>query len=136
MATTSENRALGVQVEKSRADARGPSAKHVGTDGWFDVEDGQTPVEVKSAEKDVTVNWDDSGRTRPGRYQLDEDNHNNLVDHGGEYDFVLRDGKDTVAERTMTAAEVDDLIDELDRKWPTGSKLKLSWKDVHPEVDG
>jgi hypothetical protein len=136
MASRSENRQLGVQVEQYRARERGASAEHVGTDGWFDVEDGDTPVEVKSAEKEVSVDHDGSGRSRPGRYQLEHDNHRNLVDHGGEYDFVLRDGSDTVAERTMMAAEIDDLIDEQNRKWPDGSKLKILWTDIHPEVDG
>jgi len=94
-----------------------------------------TPVEVKSTEKDVTVNWDGSGRTRPGRYQLEHSNHRNLVDHGGEYDFVLRDGDEEVAVRTMDAAEVDKLINKENRTWPENSKLKLSYKDIHPEVD-
>lgn len=133
---TSENRRLGVQVEEHRADQRGRTAEHVGTDGWYDVEDAGTPVEVKSTKKAVKVNWDGSGRTRPGRYQLTHDNHRNLVDHGGEYDFVLMDadGDNQIAAETMPAEDVDKLINELDRKWPEGSKLKLSWKDIHPEV--
>lgn len=129
-ASREQNRQLGVQVEKSRARDRG--GEHVGTDGWFDVEDSDgSPVEVKSTEVEV----ENPTETRPGRYQIDEDNHANLRDHGGVYDFVLRDGDVEVDVETMTAAEVDDLIDENDRKWPSGSKLKLSWKDVHGEVD-
>lgn len=128
-----ENRQLGVSVEKHRARERGPSAEHVGTEGWYDVYD-DGPVEVKSTERRVTVDWNGQGSSRPGRYQIEEDNHANLRDHGGEYDFVLRDGDQTVAERTMSAAEVDDLLTELDRTWPDGSKLKLSWRQVHPDV--
>lgn len=131
----SDNRRLGVKVEEYRADERGRSAEHVGTDGWYDVEDDGTPVEVKSAEREVAVDYGNNDRTRPGRYQLEHDNHRNLVDHDGEYDFVLRDGSGTAAERTMPAEAVDDLIDDLNRTWPDPpSKLKLLWTDVHPEV--
>lgn len=125
------NQRLGRQVEKHRAKTR--DGQHVGTDGWFDVEgsDG-TPVEVKSTQKEVTVNWDGQGKTRPGRYQIVKENHQNLVDHGGEYDFVLRDGEGNEIEtRTMTAAEVDELIRERGREWPENSKLKLSHRDIH-----
>jgi hypothetical protein len=134
MASKSENRRLGVQVEKFRADKRG--GEHVGTDGWFDVEgrDG-TPVEVKSCSVRVETDTNEWTETRTGRYQLERDNHRNLADHDGEYDFVLRDDDngepvDTV---TMSAGEVDDLINELDRKWPSGSKLKIQWTDIHGE---
>lgn len=137
MASSQANRDAGIQVEQFRADARGRSAEHVGTDGWYDVEDGGTPVEVKSCQREVAVTYGDNDRTRPGRYQLEHDNHRNLVDHGGEYDFVLMDGDTAADVVTMDAEEIDDLVNEQNRTWPDSpSKLKLRWMDVHgDEVD-
>jgi len=128
-----QNKQLGTSIEEYRARQRGGRRT---PEAWFDVEAGDgTLVEVKSTEKRVKVDWNDQGKSRRGRYQIIQSNHQNLRDHGGEYDFVLRDGDDTVAERTMTARELDDLLDEHDRTWPNGSKLKLPWSHVHPDAE-
>jgi hypothetical protein len=124
-----ENRRLGVQIEKARARAR--NGEHVGTEGWFDVEDSGTPVEVKSCDVDTATNVNEWTDSRTGRYQLEHDNHRNLADHDGEYDFVLRDGDTEVDVVTMSAAEVDAWINENNRKWPENSKLKIKWTDIH-----
>lgn len=136
MASSQANREAGVQTEQFRAEARGRTAEHVGTGGWYDVDDDGTPVEVKSCQRTVAVNYGDNDRVRPGRYQIDHDNHRNLVDHGGEYDFVLMDenGDSSLDVVTIDAADLDDLINELNRTWPDSpSKLKLRWQDVHDE---
>lgn len=123
--STNRNKDVGTSIESYRADQRGGERT---PEAWFDVEDGSTIVEVKSTEKRLS-----SGRR--GRYQLEEDQHENLLDHGGEYDFALRDGDDLAAERTMDASDVEDLLDEKDLKWPRAGKLKLPWSYVHEPDD-
>lgn len=121
------NRNLGRQVEQHRADARG--GEHRPDMDFFDVEasDG-TPVEVKSTRRTV----ENPSVDRSGRYQIVGDNHEELVEQGGEYDFVLRDQNDDELETvTLAAEEVDRIIAENDLKWPTGSKLKLSYHYIH-----
>lgn len=130
--STQDNKTVGTQVEEYRAKERNGERT---PEAWFDVEDGDgTLVEVKSCDRRVAVTYGDNDHTRPGRYQIDEDNHYNLLDHGGVYDFVLKDGDGTAAERTMTAREVEDLREEKGLQWPESGKLKLLWKYVHPEV--
>lgn len=130
---TNDNKEVGTSIEKYRAKQRGGERT---PEAWFDVEaaDG-TLVEVKSTERRVSVDWAENRDPRRGRFQIERSNHENLVDHGGEYDFVLRDGDDAVAETTMTAKEVDDLLDENDRTWPKNSKLKLVWSDIFDPAD-
>lgn len=130
-----ENKRVGTSIEEYRAKQRGRHAERTPGVDFMDVDDDGTPVEVKSTEVRVAVKWDENRSPRRGRYQLKEDNHRNLVDHGGEYDFALRDDDGLVAERTMTADEVDDLLDANDRTWPENSKLKLSWADIHDPAD-
>lgn len=123
---TNENKTVGRQIEKHRADQR--NGEHV-PEAWFDVEDSDgTVVEVKSTERRLAGG-------RRGRYQLVEDQHDNLRDHNGEYDFVLRDGDGAVAQRTMDAEDVEELRQEKDLKWPDGGKLKLPWSYVHDPDD-
>lgn len=127
--TSNVNKQVGTSIESYRADARDGERT---PDAWFDVEaaDG-TLVEVKSTERRLSYG-------RRGRYQIERTNHENLVDHGGEYDFVLRDGDSTAAERTLDASTVEEIRQEHGLKWPNGGKLKLPWSYVHePEnVEG
>jgi hypothetical protein len=125
--STNQNKQLGRSIEKYRARARDGETT---PEAWFDVEasDG-TLVEVKSTEVRLSYG-------RRGRYQLVEVNHENLLDHGGVYDFVLRDDGETAVERTgVPASTVEDVIDEHDLKWPDGGKLKLPWSYVHDVSD-
>lgn len=123
---TNQNKVLGRQIEQYRARQRGGD---VTPEAWFDVEapDG-TLVEVKSTERRLAYG-------RRGRYQIERENHENLVDHGGEYDFVLRDGDGTAIEETMDASEVEQLRQDHELKWPDGGKLKLPWSYVHDPDD-
>lgn len=121
--STNQNKQLGRSVEQYRADARDGD---VTPEAWFDVEarDG-TLVEVKSTEKRLSYG-------RRGRYQIERTNHENLLDHGGVYDFVLRDGDSTAAERVgVPASTVEEWRQDRGLKWPEGGKLKLPWAQVH-----
>lgn len=130
---SNDNKQVGTSIEKYRARRRDGQRT---PEAWFDVEaaDG-TLVEVKSTERRVDIQWAEDRDPRRGRFQLVQENHENLVDHGGEYDFVLRDGDDAVAETTISAKEVDNLLDENGRTWPAGSKLKLVWSDIFDPED-
>lgn len=130
---TNANKYLGEHVEEDRADARGGERT---PEAWFDVDDDGTPVEVKSTERRLSYG-------RRGRYQIERTNHENLLDHGGEYDFVLRDGSgedgeqyDTAATRIgVDASTVEAWREERGLKWPDGGKLKLPWSQVHDPED-
>lgn len=116
-------------METHRAEARG--GERVGSEVWFDVEGGDgTIVEVKSCERRMS-----SGRR--GRFRLWLDQHRNLRDHSGEYDFIVTDDDDVVEERTLSAADVDELIDDEDLKWSLSGdahekhrQIKLVWTYV------
>lgn len=122
-----QNARLGEQIEKYRADERG--GEHVGSGAWFDVDD-DGPVEVKSTNVRLS-----SGRR--GRFRLWLDQHANLKDHDGEYDLLLRDGDETVAEATLSPEDVDEVIEEHGLTWaqsgnhPKGNRqIKLVWSHV------
>lgn len=124
--SSNQNKQLGRRVEEYRAEQRGGE---VVPEAWFDVEgpNGEL-VEVKS----TNVRLADGRR---GRYQLERENHENLVDHGGVYDFVLRDDPKTADEIVgKPASEVEELRREHELKWPDGGKLKLPWSYLH-DVD-
>lgn len=122
MPPQTENKAIGTQIEKYRAEERGGERT---PEAWFDVEGGDgTIVEVKS-----TMVRLESGRI--GRYQIEGENHRNLVDHGGVYDFVLRDGDHIADETTLSASEVERIRKEHNLKYPDGGKLKVPWTYVH-----
>lgn len=124
----SANKRLGTHMEERRAEAR--RAAHTPEQEWHDLEDGDTPVEVKTTKRTVQS----GDRERPGRYQLEGENHHQLVEQGGEYDFVLRDSEgDVVDVVTKEAAQVEKLLTDAGRKWPVGSKLKLQWTAIHTE---
>jgi len=135
--STNDNKRLGTAAEEQRAEARDGRRT---PEAWFDVEgDSEDVVEVKSTERRLS-----SGRR--GRYQIKQYNHENLVDHGGVYDFVLRDTDgdswdledpdDTAATRlSVPASTVEDWRQDRGLKWPDGGKLKLPWTDVHDVAD-
>jgi len=120
----SENKRLGTHYDKARAEARG--ASHTPEAGFFDV-DGETPVEVKTTAETIL----NPNRKRPGRYQLSAQNHNQLVEAGGKYDFVLRLDSGGEQVRTLGARKVEEIINEQGLKWPKNSKLKLHQKYIH-----
>ena len=132
--STNDNKQVGESIEKWRARQRGAERT---PEAWFDMDDDGTPIETKSTVKREKQYWAEERKPRRGRYQIEESNHENLVDHNGEYDFNLRDReKDDVIETvTMSAEEVDDLIREKDLKWPDTGKLKLPWSYVHDPAD-
>lgn len=120
------NKRLGTHIEERRAKAR--EAQHTPEAEWHDLEDRGTPVEVKSTKKEVT----NPTEVRKGRYQLEGENHHQLVEQGGEYDFVLRDSDNKVIRTTtLKASEVEQILVDNGRKWPAGSKLKLRWDVIH-----
>ena len=125
MSTSDQNKRLAEHVEGERADARdaepAPNGQH-----YVVVDDGEL-VEVKTTKREVGESY-----RRTGRYQLEESNHEALVDDGGTYDFVLRDDDGlTVEVETMDAGDVDELLRENGRTWPNGSKLKVRWDVIH-----
>lgn len=113
-------------MEERRAEAR--NGRHTPEQEYYDVMDDGTRVEVKTTQRIVK----NPNYNRKGRYQLEGDNHQELVEQGGVYDFMLRDDDGEVVEvKTMEAASVDNLLVENDREWPTGSKLKIRWDVIH-----
>lgn len=123
---TSENKRLAEHIEERRAQTR--RAEHVPESEYYDLDASGQLVEVKTTKRNVAS---DAGG-RKGRYQIDESNHDQLVEAGGVYDFVLRDDDgDVVDVETRTAEAIDELVDERNREWPTNSKLKIRYDVLH-----
>jgi hypothetical protein len=122
---SADARDAGEQAEKYIA--RREDGEHH-PEAWYDVTDrGGTIREVKSAKRRVK----NGDYTRLGRFRLRKEQHINLRDHGGKYDFLLRSGE----EKTLSPDEVDDLIDEHDVSWTSpGPHAKLKVDAVFPEV--
>jgi len=123
MAQRPANKRLGTQIEEARAEAR--DAPHTPEMEFYDVDDSD-PVEVKSTAETVGEYYQ-----RKGRYQLIGDNHQQLHEAGGVYDFVLRLDNGDADLVTLTAEEVDAIIHNAGLEWPNGSKLKLRHDLIH-----
>lgn len=125
-----QNKDLAEHIEEVRQNDR--SAEHTPDEEFFDLDDDGDLVEVKT----TTRNVENPSGVRTGRYQIEESNHRKLVEAGGTYDFVLRDENDAVLDvETMSAVELDELIEENNRTWPSGSKLKIRHDVIHEETE-
>jgi len=128
VSTQEANKRLGTAIEERRAEARG--AEHTPEQEYYDLRDDGTQVEVKSTKRTIQ----NPNYNRTGRYQLEPENHHELVEVGGVYDFVLRNSENDIVDvRTLAAENVDRLLAANDRTWPTGSKLKLRYDQIHNE---
>jgi len=124
----SENKELAEWVEQRRADKR--SAEHAPNAAFYDLDAAGTLVEVKTTTRTVV----NPAGNQKGCYQIEEANHDRLLDDGGVYDFVLRNGDDEIVDvTTMPASDFDELVDENNREWPSGSKLKVRYDVIHGE---
>lgn len=114
----------GTSIERYRAKER--NGHHV-PEAWFDVEaeDG-TPVEVKSTQRRLA-----SGRR--GRFRFWQEQHENMEDHTGEYDLVVTEDDSTAFERTLSADEVSEVIEDAGISWTgagdhhMGRQAKVPW---------
>lgn len=120
------NAQQGESIEQYRARRRGSDADHT-PDQWFDVMDGWTPIEVKSTQRTL-------GSGRSGRWRLWQNQHEKMVEQGGEYDLVVIEDDEIWREATLSADEVSAIIEDKGLSW-TGAgehgmpsrQVKIPW---------
>lgn len=125
-----QNQQQGESIEQYRARQRGSDASHT-PDEWFDVIDGWTPIEVKSTTRRLA-----SGRR--GRWRLWKSQHEKLLEQEGEYDLAVIEDDDLVAEKTLSAKEMDEVINEANLSWTSAGdshsmpsqQVKIPWNYV------
>lgn len=145
MASQGKNRNAeqGESIEQYRARRRG--GEHTPGE-WFDVMDGWQPVEVKSTQRRINTDPELVSSPRNGRWRLWRDQHEKMVEQGGEYDFVVIDDDgdddenesgDIWRETTVSADRVSEIIEQNELSWTGAGKhgmpteqVKIPWTYV------